>query len=360
MIDILLLILVFVSLGVWGVVARRLWSGRPVLEREPRNAVPWNWWFAMPAVLLTLLAVASSLSTLTEVPAANLAQAAESVDDGSTDGVASGADVDLRTAGAGILFMVVMLVGLVVVLTNACYTTTHDLGFPESNSQLASDIRLGLWTAVAALLPVYLVQLAASLVFGNPSHPLVDQMVANPNWAMFALAGLSAVVLAPLFEEIVFRLLLQGALEKWEDAQAGLVAATHNQSPDHLLTDDTPRIDELEAHVAGGESIEHSGTRNPYESPQSASDVPPTELVDVAAAHPLHGWKSITVSSILFAAAHAGHGSSPAGLLVLAAMFGYVYQRTHRIVPTMVAHAAFNCLSIALVILAIVAGEPID
>ena len=45
------------------------------------------------------------------------------------------------------------------------------------------------------------------------------------------------------------------------------------------------------------------------------------------------------------ALAHFGYGPEPVPLFVLALFLGYVYQRTHRILPCIVAHALFNLFS---------------
>jgi hypothetical protein len=57
-----------------------------------------------------------------------------------------------------------------------------------------------------------------------------------------------------------------------------------------------------------------------------------------------YGMVPILVSAALFAAAHAGYGPEPVPIFLLALIFGYVYQRTHRILPTIVAHALFNLI----------------
>ena len=59
-----------------------------------------------------------------------------------------------------------------------------------------------------------------------------------------------------------------------------------------------------------------------------------------------YGWLPIGVSSLLFALAHVGYGPDPVPLFSLALILGYVYQRTHRIVPSMVTHASFNGMSL--------------
>ena len=63
-----------------------------------------------------------------------------------------------------------------------------------------------------------------------------------------------------------------------------------------------------------------------------------------------YGWVPIVVSSALFAIAHVGHGPDPAALFFLALLLGYVYQRTHRIVPCIVTHMLFNAASLGALI----------
>jgi membrane protease YdiL (CAAX protease family) len=55
-----------------------------------------------------------------------------------------------------------------------------------------------------------------------------------------------------------------------------------------------------------------------------------------------YGWAPIILSSLLFAAAHFGYGPEPVPLFVLALVLGYCYQRTHRILPCIIAHSLFN------------------
>jgi membrane protease YdiL (CAAX protease family) len=61
-----------------------------------------------------------------------------------------------------------------------------------------------------------------------------------------------------------------------------------------------------------------------------------------------HGSLPILVSSMLFAWAHLGHGTDPFPLFVLSLFLGFVYQRTHCILPSIVLHAMFNLLSMLM------------
>ncbi len=55
-----------------------------------------------------------------------------------------------------------------------------------------------------------------------------------------------------------------------------------------------------------------------------------------------YGSFPIFISASLFGLAHFGYGPEPVPIFLLGLVLGYVYQRTHRIVPCIVAHALFN------------------
>ena len=61
-----------------------------------------------------------------------------------------------------------------------------------------------------------------------------------------------------------------------------------------------------------------------------------------------YGWFPIVVSSVAFGLAHFGYGPEPVPLFFLALVLGFVYQRTHRIVPSIVTHALFNLFNMVI------------
>ena len=65
-----------------------------------------------------------------------------------------------------------------------------------------------------------------------------------------------------------------------------------------------------------------------------------------AAAVPRSGMgESLVISSVVFALLHYSHGPDWIPLLVLAAGMGYLYQRTHRLLPSLIVHMLLNGLS---------------
>ncbi|MEM6330660.1 MAG: CPBP family intramembrane glutamic endopeptidase [Planctomycetota bacterium] len=350
------------SVGLWVWLATRTTDDGHPLPLAPRRPVPWGPGFGIIAVFWMMLGVltAQAPASGSENDSINAAAADSSEGQpgaGATDDVAptgnglsgnglsgngppgngppnngpsgseavGGGAADRETGGrasklsdadyvrltlqtsAAMLLLVAAVVGAIVLSYGG---GRHDLGLPTSGQQLLSDVGLGLAAALAVLAPVYLTQLALTQLAGwAPHHPSLDQLSRRPTWSVGMATVFAAAVVAPIVEEVLFRLLLQGWLEKAEDQRLGALQA--------------PR-----------------GNRS---SPAGVPEGRPT------------GWAPVIVSSLCFSLAHFTHGPAPVALFFFGLVLGYVYQRTHRIVPCVVAHMAFNALSLSLHWLTIIA-----
>jgi membrane protease YdiL (CAAX protease family) len=234
--------------------------------------------------------------------------------------------------------MVMQSLGPVLLLFVAATSKANasDLGLPpRTTNAWLRDAGIGVFACLAAIVPVGLVIHAVNWLLKLPNqltkHPVVEMLTkSEPDLLVLAVATLMAVVVAPIAEEITFRLLLQGWLEKWEDREIGW-----RDSP----IDPSAANEALDAEL-------------PPDTPPEFADEASVGLTTVTKAPPKYGiaglpygWTPIIVSSSLFAAAHAGYGPEPVPLFVLALVLGYCYQRTHRIIPCIVAHGLFNMLS---------------
>ena len=315
------------SLGTLFQLFQRHIDGRPLLEAEPRRPVPWN--FMAPLILLApmLLLVLGGAETpaLPEEPEVTTTAAAMSAALG-----AAGAPSAAWFSGAATTTMAIehafygispeaMATGMwltavtTVAMTAACFVllilafgaTRADLGLPAGWSQAIGDVKIGAATWAASLVPIYAVLIVLSVIFEpTTQHPIVERLLENHSFWMMSGAAFSTVVAAPLYEEVAFRLVLQGWLER-----VGAAASTEIAEP----------------LVDGSE-----------EEPAIWSVPTRTE------------WAPIVISGTLFGLAHWGHGVSPAPLILLGFILGYVYQRTHRIVPCIVCHACFNAFTFVL------------
>ena len=61
-------------------------------------------------------------------------------------------------------------------------------------------------------------------------------------------------------------------------------------------------------------------------------------------------WQPVILSSVTFALLHAGHGPDPIPLFFLAVVLGYLYAKTHRLLPSIVVHMALNGLSMLMLL----------
>jgi membrane protease YdiL (CAAX protease family) len=147
-------------------------------------------------------------------------------------------------------------------------------------AQIGEDIRLGVGAFLFGYPPVILTHALLQQFFPY-NHDLLEALGKEKSWEIVVGLALSAVVFAPLWEEFLFRNLLQGGLE--------------------VLF------------------------RVKFSQPAT---IP------------------IMISSALFAAAHFGQGAAHIPLFLFALLLGYLYYRTHRLLPCVIAHAMLNGFSV--------------
>lgn len=304
-------------LALWLLFVKHI-GGRPLLSWQPRRPVPWN--ALAPAVILAPTAAMLVTTALggnqapgeavdaayaalnAPLPATNVIERCVQLVQSAALAAAREADAmptarDVWQLAALTLLIAVACCGM---LSAAYGATREDLGLPANLGRLAADVGIGAWGFLAVLLPLYVVQivLATTMEVVEP-HPLMQQMLDSPSPSMIWAGAIAAIVAAPLFEETAFRLVLQGWLERVVARRE--LAASFGEGP-----------------------------------------APAAELVR---------WGPIAVSAGLFGLAHWGQGVAPISLTLLGVVLGYIYQRTHRIVPCIACHMLFNALSMSVFLL---------
>lgn len=282
----------------WFRVFSRWSSGQPALAWQPRRHVPWGLLDLVAAVVLLVLGIVAALLLLRE-----LGLLPEPV----KDALPTLAALRMATAAEAVAKLAVLLV-MVLLLMLRTRTTLSDLGW--SGKHLLEDIRLGA-IAFAMFAPLVLALQAALVQFYPSKHPLIEMLKEHRDVNLFAVVAFSAAVAAPLAEEFLFRVLLQGWLEK----------AFTFRGP-------TPEL------VVGAPAA------RPVEEAEA----------DVLAPQP-RGYRAlapILVSSFIFALLHWSHGPDWVPLTVLALGLGYLYQRTHRLVPSLTVHALLNGFTVLI------------
>lgn len=212
------------------------------------------------------------------------------------------------------------------------------------------DFKIGVAGFLMASIPVLLIQLILSLLV-KPSHAVSDVLQGEPSRVMIAGIALVAIVIAPLTEEFFFRVILQGWLETFF-ARRGLRRAprpgftpAHSQSSRDMSLDDSAGPQPWSAEEFD------DATSAPSEAAFPTIDILTPEVVRAGEEPALATLDmrperlSIYLSSFVFAAVHLGNGPSPVPLFFYALMLGYLYRQTHRLWPSVVAHACLNALS---------------
>ena len=300
LIAMLFLGLAFASLATWLPIVVRWHNYGAALPYEPRRRVPWGFVGAIPAILLVTLTVIHILS-----------------------GAGPPTEPDLVATSVGFAVLTSVFAAIVITLSGA---TASDLGLPLNGIQLRGDVRLGAAGWLACLLPVFGVQYVLIILFRQTSqNPVIKLVEERPEWPILAVAFFSAVIVAPICEELIFRVLLQGWLERVEGRLRGRSDELELVAPD---AGDVQSNEETPVKLSHDGKIERSG-----------------------------GVIPILVSSLLFSLAHFGNGPDPVAIFVFALFLGYLYQRTHRLVPCVVVHMLFNGLSLVMLWLSL-AAEP--
>jgi membrane protease YdiL (CAAX protease family) len=257
--------------ALWMSFAGIIAAGHELVPYRRRRPVPWN----VIDVLLFFgaLVVGSQLA----VGLAQFLSRAESPEDPWV----------VAAFGVGELFGCIL--GLRILWLRREYRR-HDVGWHVR--RIPSDLRVGLAAFLATSSPVFLLQFMLSKLFRPTSHPLVTMLSEDHTAVNFVAATIAAVVAAPVVEELLFRVLLQGWLEK--------------------LSMPTEPIDPLP----------YPGARPAY-------------------------WPMF-VSALLFALAHWNHGPDPIPLFFLGLVLGYLYRQTHRLMPGVAMHACVNGFSLCI------------
>jgi membrane protease YdiL (CAAX protease family) len=253
------------------------------------------------------------------------------------------------TLATAVLSCLVLLIGLPLVALR-CGANARDFGW--SANDFVGDLKLGLAAFVMLAPPVYVLQAVLTQIWPS-EHPLVELFKAGPDVRLFGMLALAAAIVAPIFEELMFRVVLQGFLEKavsFRGSVFELVFGGSHPEPDTLYAVNQAAPEAVESAV---QTLNPGPTNiNPYAPPVEAKVLEDGSVARGSAeveSIPLRGWRAwlpIGISAIIFALLHFEHGPDWIPLFFLAVGMGYLYQRTHRVVPSLVVHVSLNSLSL--------------
>jgi membrane protease YdiL (CAAX protease family) len=290
------------ALAVWIVVGTRLFRGVPVLAREPRRPVPWG--FVEVGLIFTVYVIAQIAGAML-IGSPDADQPDQLTPEQLQTGLMVSCAVNLLTFGFALSLLKTM-----------SQATWSDLGLTVRH--LASDLKLGAASFAGILLPVYLLQILLSQWFEN-KHPIEEMLRADHSLKTALTASAAALIVAPLVEEFLFRGLLQGWLEKPRaaiqpaDSPGVLAAADEGLAPENLELSPDQQV-----------------------PTETTSPVEPVQ------------WRPILVTSAIFALLHFAQWPAPVPLFVLALVMGFLYERTHRLWPSIALHFCLNACSLAM------------
>ena len=181
------------SARVWWRVAKRCREGEPVLACNENRRTQWATLPELCVVYIGLLLVLSSLLSRLLKP------------DSSEQVLPSLNAIALQ---AVICFGLSLVLPLVMVAGSGSWSA---IGMSIKN--LPEQLRDGLWGFLAAMLPMC-ISLVATIPFRGEEnqHSLLKILLESPEGSTIALIALTATLAAPLFEELVYRVILQGWL----------------------------------------------------------------------------------------------------------------------------------------------------
>lgn len=199
-----LIVLSAAGLAVWGGIAWRAYRGRPIVRPMPDERPAWSAGVVIVAAALWAFQLASRLfhewRLLTE-PAPK--------------------PPTIRSVQEG-LVQTALLVGLLLLLLSRSGRVSM-VPFGIRGDRWAGDAAAGTLGFLAAMPAVFGVSLLLlPLRNGDRTHGMLQLLMNSPTAETYFWVGLSVVVAAPLFEELLFRVILQGWLRSKLNAAASI------------------------------------------------------------------------------------------------------------------------------------------
>lgn len=314
--------------GAWAflwLIRRRL-LGLPILparEKEP-NRVSWGVG-TIVLVLLSTQVLGTIVAGLYVVAKPTLATKVNTPQERlvSQDRVAKPApapemfsDTEKMVLGSFATLLLLMTVPLLLKLTTGA--RLYDFGL--TGQHIGRDLWIGFVSFLVVTPYVQIVFGLAVHVFriSARKHPLENMLrLEADRWPFIIFAYLSAVILAPVAEELIFRGLIQGWLQRlYREGQASERVADP-----------------------------HSAPRSTWVPRPLRGLAPSDASVNLAKVMP------ILITSLVFAAVHYEQMPAPFAIFVLSLALGFLYERTQRLLPSIVLHSLFNAFNTTVLVL---------
>jgi membrane protease YdiL (CAAX protease family) len=311
-------LLVSGSLTLWIRLGWRAVEGQAILPYEPRRPVPWT----IVGLLLLAMVFFVALVTFSALYAElDVTKFFALEPDSPLETMRRVAPVaknpDVLTSADVLILVVSQLTALLAALVGFRKwfgTTPEDWGLVTTHVWL--DLGVAIIAAIAFLPPLYALQ-ALLHQFNDTPHPLIRALTESNDPLLLPLALVTAGLWAPICEELFFRVIFQGWLER-------VLVHRHAMSPDDTA------VQEL------------------------APDGEVADQYAPAIQSPRGGWLPIVISAAVFAFVHLDMRSPNfdfVPIFFFACGLGYLYQRTHRALPSILLHMILNVCSLTALML---------
>lgn len=280
---------------VW-LIRRKVLAGLPIIEPRSRTEPFWSlaeFFLAFGLWLVCTTAASLTARRLAGVPLPDASDIGKEAVDSSLTTPEELVAIMVAASIANVIVLLCMLVQMG--LTNRKVMIEYGL-WPNRG-----DFTLGALAAVFILPPTLLLsQLLDQFV--PYEHQVFDVIKQNPSLTIFLTMSISAVFVAPLFEEMLFRLLLQG----------------------------------------GGQRVARRAEIQGHAGQPNASPAPVLITADEVSTW---SWWPILIASLTFSTMHLGQGAAPIPLFFLSVGVGYLYRQTGRLWPCIIVHFLLNAFS---------------
>jgi membrane protease YdiL (CAAX protease family) len=313
----------------WLAALARFYYQKPVLPSREGGLVPWTGWsIALLVVFWVGVQWVVSQMAFHEPKPAKPAPAAAQPLKKSAPEIPAADEVKMMA------IMSLFLVPLVpMTLRATCRATLTDLGLGRFR---LSDVAYGILCCLFVM-PITAISMVILSRFITPTpHKLIEAVQGDQSGMMALLAIFSAVIAAPIVEELFFRGVVLGWLHT-------LGSKAKPKKPIEFVIEDD-RVSTFE---------------NPYTSPAVTTE--PDSNFSLRRLLGIHGgWVVPNVlTSVVFAGLHYQQWPAPIALFPLSLMLGYLYQRTGSLFASMAMHATFNGINMTFLLLALWAGAPL-
>jgi membrane protease YdiL (CAAX protease family) len=232
---------------------------------------------------------------------------------------------------------IAMLILVPIVVSLTCGARLRDFGLSFGGWWRQAGV--GAVAVLIAAPPVNAIQILAAKLWTYDPHPVQKMMFTEFSVGVAGLAVATAVILAPMFEELFFRGLLQSWLAALFERRAlPSTIALQADAPIQASTGQPPPTDYCESECELDPNAERaSEPRSPYEAPKTL-DSPSIQPAS-------RTWLAIALTSFSFGFVHYQQWPAPIALFVLSLVIGTVYHRTGSLIAAISMHATFNGLS---------------